>query len=363
MRNIRVLIVDDSLFMRTVISRILSSAGGIEIVGLAKNGQEGVQKAIELKPDIITMDIEMPIMTGIQALKEIMRVAPTRVIMVSTLTEEGADSTIEALALGAIDYVTKKTSDEDIDSMKQIIIDKVKQFEFEDEVAKKPSNFTFTQRTSSQTDTKSSSPKVFKRNKSLLGKERPKPSDIKLIMIGISTGGPQSLIKLFEKMPVLPVPICIVQHMPPHFTNSFAKRLDTLTKATVKEAEDNERLLPGYVYIAPGGRQMNINKLQRLIINDKKPDNDVYAPSVNVFFNTAIDVFKNQIVGLIMTGMGYDGTTSLTRLSQLGGYVLSQDIESSIISGMPKSLQNAGVVDEIHSLEELPKVLASFFNL
>lgn len=362
MRNIRVLIVDDSLFMRTVISRILSSAGGIDVVGLAKNGQEGVQKAIELKPDIITMDIEMPIMTGIQALKEIMRVAPTRVIMVSTLTAEGAESTIEALSLGAIDYVTKKTSEEDIDSMKQIIIEKVKQFEFEDEV-KKPSNFIFTQRSTTNKDKEVSTTKVFKRNKSLLGRERPKPSDIKLIMIGISTGGPQSLIKLFENMPVLPVPICIVQHMPPHFTKSFANRLDTLTKAKVKEAEDGERLLPGYVYIAPGGRQMNINKLQRIVINDTKPANDVYAPSVNVFFNTAIDVFKSQLVGLIMTGMGADGTSSLTRLHQLGGYVISQDIESSIISGMPKSLQAANVVDEIHSLDDLPKVLASLFGL
>jgi len=363
MRNIRVLIVDDSLFMRTVISRILSSAGGIDIVGLAKNGKEGVQKAIELKPDIITMDIEMPIMTGIQALKEIMRVAPTRVIMVSTLTAEGAESTIEALSIGAVDYVTKKTSNEDIESMKQIIIDKVKQFHIEETEVKKTSNFNFTQRAIVKRETDSKISKVLSRNKSLLGKPRPNPSDIKLIMIGISTGGPQSLIKLFENLPKLPVPIFIVQHMPPHFTKSFANRLDTLTEAHVKEAEEGDRFLPGNVYIAPGGRQMNITKLLKITINDKKPDNDVYAPSVNVFFNSAIEVYKHQIVGLIMTGMGNDGTSSLTRLQSLGGYVLSQDVDSSIISGMPKSLQSAGVVDEIHSLDNLPKCLSSLFNL
>ncbi|MFW5701347.1 MAG: CheB methylesterase domain-containing protein, partial [Bacteroidota bacterium] len=204
--------------------------------------------------------------------------------------------------------------------------------------------------------------KQFRQN-SASRRPRPKPFDIKIIAIGISTGGPVALQQMIKDLPgTIPVPIVIAQHMPPQFTASLAARLDNFSPIAVSEARDGDRAMPGHVYLAPGGRQMTINRHHRLVVSDE-PKNELYKPSVNVMINSVVDIFAGGAVGIIMTGMGRDGFEALTALHNAGGYVIAQDEDSCIVPGMPRAVIQGGIADEIYPLSELAPAITSLFNI
>ncbi|MEJ5244263.1 MAG: chemotaxis response regulator protein-glutamate methylesterase [Bacteroidota bacterium] len=383
MDKIKVIVVDDSVFMRKALTKIINS-DDIEVIETAVNGKDAIEKIKEFQPDLVTLDIEMPIMNGIEALKVIMQECPVPVIMISTLTSEGADATIEALSNGAVDFVTKKTAFTEMNLLQDEILGKIRsvannkalrnQLKRRSLILQKKNEFI--QNVTAQSDRKVSASHLEiakqlaerskQRKASYIQKsnrKRPEANEIELIVIGISTGGPVALLELFKHLPGnIPVPILVAQHMPPYFTKSLADRLNGLSELNIKEAEDGETIKPGYVYFAPGGRQMTVNKKLNLCISDE-PRNELFKPSVNVLMNSAIDVFGKSMVGIIMTGMGHDGRDALKRLHSIGGYVISQDVESCVVAGMPRSVIDAGIADEIHPLNDMPDAIASLFNL
>lgn len=383
MDKIKVIVVDDSVFMRKALTKIINS-DDIEVIETAVNGKDAIEKIKEFQPDLVTLDIEMPIMNGIEALKVIMQECPVPVIMISTLTSEGADATIEALSNGAVDFVTKKAAFTEMNLLQDEILGKIRsvannkalrnQLKRRSLILQKKNEFI--QNVTTQTEKKVSASHIEiakqlaerskQRKASYIQKsnrKRPEANEIELIVIGISTGGPVALLELFKHLPGnIPVPILVAQHMPPYFTKSLADRLNGLSELNIKEAEEGDTIKPGYVYFAPGGRQMTVNKKLNLCISDE-PRNELYKPSVNVLMNSAIDVFGKSVVGIIMTGMGHDGRDALKRLHSIGGYVISQDIDSCVVAGMPRSVIDAGIADEIHPLNDLPDAIASLFNL
>ncbi|MBI9073625.1 MAG: chemotaxis response regulator protein-glutamate methylesterase [Melioribacteraceae bacterium] len=347
MSKVNILIVDDSAFMRKSLSIMLSSEPDFEIVGTAQNGLEGYELACKLKPDIVTLDIEMPVMDGLSALKKIMKDAPTSVIMVSSLTTEGADSTLKALELGAVDFISKEMSfvSINIKNIKEDLIKKIKAIHRQ---------------------------KVFKRTLTSLrskqgaaprqtGKLRSLPrQNYSAIALGISTGGPLSLQKVIPKLKAdINCPIFIVQHMPPKFTKSLSDRLDSMSKLKVKEAENNELVKKGVVYIAPGGFHMTLNKSGSgiSIKIDENPASTLHRPSVNVMMNSVVSHYGKKTLGIIMTGMGKDGLEGIIKLKELGGYTIAQDEESCVVYGMPKAIVDAGMADVVVSLEKISETI------
>ncbi|MEJ5286344.1 MAG: Chemotaxis response regulator protein-glutamate methylesterase CheB [Candidatus Kapaibacterium sp.] len=358
-KKIKLLIVDDSIFMRQALSKIFSQPD-IEIVGLARNGKEAVQMAAELSPDVITMDIEMPVMNGLDALREIMKTNPTPVLMVSTLTSEGADATLEALSLGAVDFITKKSNFTEMGSLKDELLAKVRNIAHNSEVKNRLIRRRLLQKLQESqtrqglsreatTDVSTKSEVQFK--------ARPNPQDIDVVGIGISTGGPAALQEVFSQLPGdLPFPILIVQHMPPLFTKSLANRLNSLSKVNVKEAENMDILQNGWAYIAPGGLQMTVNKQGRIVISPEP--NTLFKPSADVMFSSLAEVFGSHTVGIIMTGMGNDGTEGLRLISGKGGYVIAQAPDTCVVAGMPGSVISAKIANEIVPLKDIPQVIS-----
>jgi len=338
---ITVLIVDDSAFMRKSLSIMLESDPGIKVIATARNGREGVDFAKSLHPDIITLDIEMPIMDGITALQKIMKECPTSVIMVSSITTEGAQATIQALELGAVDFISKELSfvSLSISNIKAEIIQKVKTI-----VRQK----SLKERLARIRDS-SGQPKTYRRLTSVL-QELPRIG-YSAVAIGISTGGPLTLQKILPMISdKINVPVFIVQHMPPKFTRSLAERLNGLSPLEIKEAEDNEEVRRNVVYIAPGGSQMTITNesLTKIkILISSEPSDIIHRPSVDVMMNSVIDIYGRHTLGIIMTGMGRDGLEATKKLKSIGGHAIAQDEESSVVYGMPKAIVDAGYADLI----------------
>lgn len=347
--KIKAVVIDDSAFMRKSLSIILSSDPDIEIIGTAKDGLEGYELVKNTKPDVVTLDIEMPRMDGLTALKKIMADCPTQVIMVSSLTTDGAEATLKALELGAVDFIPKEMSfvSVNIVNIKEELIRKIKT------LVKSKALTSRLQRIrgikpgeeSQKSKTKGSLPKL----------------DYRAIALGISTGGPLSLQKI---VPALKqqntVPVFIVQHMPPKFTKSLADRLNNLSPVTVKEAEDREEVQNGTVYIAPGGLHMKLSKNGngKTYINiTENPGDTLHRPSVDVMMNSVIEVYGKHTLGVIMTGMGRDGAEAIKQLKKLGGYCIAQDESSCVVYGMPKAIVDAGYADVIAPLEKISEII------
>lgn len=360
MSAIRVLVVDDSFFMRQTITKMLTCPE-IEVIDSGRNGKEAVEKARLLKPDVITMDIEMPLMTGIEALKIIMKENPIPVIMFSTLTEEGADSTLEALAEGAVDFITKRPAFKDTSDLKNEIIEKVKALAVNSDMKNKMIRNRLLRQQKNISKPTGVGIIVDRDGDTeirVTGRGRPSHTSFSAVCIGTSTGGPAAMIKLLPFLPKnFPVPIVVVQHMPPLFTASLAKRLNLQCHLNVKEAEHNDLLMPGNVYYGQGGKQMLINKVGKIEISDK-PSDSLFKPSVDVTLNSMIDVYGKRVLGVIMTGMGKDGGAAMNRLNLKGGYIIAQNIKSSIAPGMPRTVISLKIADEIHPLEKLAKNLS-----
>jgi two-component system chemotaxis response regulator CheB len=342
-KKIRVLVVDDSSFMRVAIRGILSRDPEIEVVGAAIDGMDGVEKAIALRPDIITMDVEMPKMDGIAALREIMKQAPTRVLMVSTLTSEGARATFDALDAGAIDYIPKNVTDstEAQAVFREELLHKIK-----DGVR-------------SALDRR---PKIVappkRRSTAIVRHEK-----IDFIGIGASTGGPVAIQEVISRIPGgFPHGIMLAIHMPKAFTGPFADRLNAKCTLAVKEAVDGDILKPGVVLVAPGGQHVTLVHESAGIVVRTVPTNNypqyVYIPSVDLMMTSLAEASRGAMLGVILTGMGSDGFKGMQHLKSLGGVTLVQDEATSTIYGMPKACIEGGVADEILPLEQIGPEIA-----
>lgn len=347
--KIKVLVVDDSAFMRKSLSIMLESDPGIEVIATAIDGLDGLNKVKNLRPDIVTLDIEMPRMDGLTALKHIMKQSPTPVIMVSSLTTEGADETLKALDLGAVDFIPKASSfvSVAIAAIKDDLIRKVKGFAKNKKSVIHRIN-TFHNKSTGGIPSGTKSIKPLPRG------------NYKAVVLGISTGGPISLQKV---VPILSsklnVPTFIVQHMPPKFTASLAQRLNNMSSLEVKEAENNETVRNGVVYIAPGGMHMTLrrNGVNIVIAISEMPKDKLHRPSVDVLFESAEKVYGKNVLSVIMTGMGRDGLEGVKKLKAVGAHCIAQDEASSVVYGMPKVIVENGLADTIAPLEEIPNII------
>lgn len=374
--TVRVLVVDDSSFFRRRVSEIINGDPRMEVVDTAVNGKEAIEKVKSVNPDVVTMDVEMPVMDGITAVREIMATNPVPILMFSSLTHDGAQATLNALDAGALDFLPKKFEDiardreQAIDSLRQCI-------------------FTISRRRAMMRRTTPSRPAPSMRSTSTLQTSRTRTAsstlssrtnavpqaapaaarssvgkhfkasgrrDYQLMAIGTSTGGPVALQKVLTKIPAnFPLPIILVQHMPGTFTSAFAARLNSLCKIKVKEAENGDQLRPGVAYLAPGGLQMMVEgrpgsaKLKIVDGGDKLN----YKPCVDVTFGSAAKVYQGKVLAMILTGMGADGCEGSRMLKSAGATIWAQDEESCVVYGMPMAVTKAGISSESLPLERI----------
>lgn len=350
------LIIEDSAFMRKMITEILSSDDRLHVLGTARNGEDGLKKINLLSPDVVTLDIEMPVMDGIATLKEIMQKNPLPVVMLSSLTEKGATQTIQAMSIGAVDFIAKPSGSIslNINEIKDEIISKVV--------------------IASQTSIK----KV-----KLIGNNTPKESGLQInlgkrpanmqqhdetiVAIGTSTGGPRALQQILTAVPKdFPAPILIVQHMPPNFTKSLADRLNTLSKIRVKEAVHGEVLQKGIAYIAPGDFHMCVRKVGRIFAIELTKDNqrNGHRPAVDVLFESVAKVEQVNKLAVILTGMGKDGAQGIHTIknNDREAITIAESEESSVVYGMPAAAVQTGSIDLIVHLNKISKTIISLVN-
>jgi two-component system chemotaxis response regulator CheB len=347
----RILIVDDSTFFRRRIKQILEEDAELEVVGEAKNGLEALTLVASLKPDVVTMDIEMPVMDGITAVKRIMASNPVPIIMFSSLTQEGAKTTLDALDAGALDFIPKKFEDIALNRKEAILL-------LQNRVKALGGRRTFGARSLSRTlsSALSSTTPLPTKNVSEVASTRVintnfntrTSSHYACLAIGTSTGGPVALQKILTELPSnFPVPVVLVQHMPGSFTQAFAKRLHDLCDVTVKEAANGDILTPGVCYLAPGGKQMTIEGRAgnaRVIISEPERFPSVaYKPSVDVTFDSVAQVYSGNVLAVILTGMGADGREGCKTLRAKGAKIWAQDEQSCVVYGMPQAVTVANI--------------------
>ncbi|MEM1671485.1 MAG: chemotaxis response regulator protein-glutamate methylesterase [Archaeoglobaceae archaeon] len=338
----RVLVVDDSALVRLKVSEILRN-GGFEVF-TAKDGEDALEKVRKLDPDVITLDVNMPKMNGLEMLERLMKEKPKPVVMLSSLTYEGAKETIEALRLGAVDFITKPSGE--IDRIAEELIKKVK--------------IAYT-----------TNPNILRLQnlRKLRGEVIRKKLNVKkdiCVLVGSSTGGPSALEHVIPRLPSdFPAPVFVVQHMPPNFTKQLAERLNEISEIEVKEAEDNEKVARGVAYIAPGGRHMKLRKaldVVRIKIFDGEPVNNV-KPSVDVTADSIAQVYGGSVIGVVLTGMGEDGAKGMKKIHDLGGKVIACSEDTCVVFGMPKAVIEIGAVDSIKPLFEIADEIVRFVEV
>ena len=338
--KIKALVVDDSAFMRVVISDMLNAEPEIEVIGVARNGIEAVAKTKTLSPDVITMDVEMPKMNGIEAVKQIMAEKKTPIIMVSGITKKNADVTLEALANGAFDFVTKPSGTLSLD------IDKVR----DELIAKIKSAYVSACKIGVGHGTYEAPIHFYARTQA--PPAEPGRISRKVIVIGSSTGGPKSLDAIFSAFPDgIPAGMLVVQHMPPYFTKSLAERLDSHSHVHVKEAEDGDAITNGFALVAPGDYHMTLNS--RKVHMNQKPKVNAVRPSVDITMQSIAKTYGSNVVGVILTGMGKDGAVGMKAIKERGGKTIACDEKTSIIFGMPKEAIKLGCIDKVLPLHAI----------
>jgi two-component system chemotaxis response regulator CheB len=340
----RVLIVDDSGFFRRRLTEIFAADPAIDVVGTAANGQEAVEQVARLRPDVITMDIEMPVMDGITAVKRIMAARPTPILMFSSLTTEGAQATFEALDAGAADFLPKRL--EDIAADRQTAIHEL---------------CSRVRLLAARGVRRASAPLPAPEPTRALSRGVGVPGRYRLLAIGASTGGPAALQQLLMELPGdFPLPIVLIQHMPASFTGPFAQRLDQMCRIGVKEAADGDVLTPAQALLAPGGKQMILeSRGAQVVVRIRDPEpGQTYRPSVDVTFGSAARVFPGKVLSLVLTGMGADGREGARLLKKDGSTVWAQDEKTCVVYGMPAAVAEAGLADQILPLPAIGPGLA-----
>jgi two-component system chemotaxis response regulator CheB len=366
---VKVLVVDDSGFFRRRVSEILSADPNIQVIGTATNGREAIEQAQALKPDVITMDYEMPMMDGITAVRNIMQRCPTPVLMFSSLTHEGARVTLDALEAGAVDFLPKNFEDisRNPERVKQLLCEKIHTIARSNRrslspppvaapapapaVAAKPALRSSTSPSTLSRPAAAPSPAPA-------SAAAPKRKAYKLVAIGTSTGGPVALQRVLTQLPAsFPAPIVLIQHMPAAFTKAFAERLDKLCRISVKEAEDGDVLRPGLALLAPGGKQMMVDArgVVRILPGDERLN---YKPCVDITFGSVAKSYSDKVLAVVLTGMGADGREGARLLKQSGSQVWAQDEASCVIYGMPMAIVKANLADGIYPLDDIGRHLA-----
>jgi two-component system chemotaxis response regulator CheB len=335
------LVIDDSAYNRVTISRMLESEPRIKVVGTAVNGEDGIKQAMKHRPDVITLDLEMPIMDGFAFLRWLMVNLPTAVIAVSSRASDR--SVFKALELGALDFIAKPGGrvSPRLEEIQRDLIAKILQ------VAELRMDNLRRRLAEEQVPPQEST----------AGETCPK--GIELVAIGCSTGGPPALQHLFQALPRLPVPFVVAQHMPPTFTRLFAERVNKLSAFEVKEASDGEMLLPGTVYIAPGGAQTEVRRIPEGLQARVFPagSSDLYAPSVDRLLRSAAEACRDRLIAVIMTGMGDDGSEAIRDVHERGGRTIAESSETAIIFGMPAEAIKTGAVDDVLPLPAIPDAI------
>jgi two-component system chemotaxis response regulator CheB len=337
MAKIKVLIIDDSALIRGVMREIINSQPDLEVVGQAPDPITARELIKQLNPDVLTLDVEMPRMNGLEFLEKLMRLRPMPVLMVSTLTEKGNEVTLKALELGAVDFITKPNIgiSEGLTELSNEIGDKIRA---------------------------AARARIRRHGLNAATVDRPQPlsghflhTTEKIVFVGSSTGGTEALKEFLTRMPATSPAVLITQHMPEAFTCSFAQRLDGLSAMTVKEAEHNERVVPGHAYIAPGHSHLLVKKSGAYYYTELSQADPVnrHRPSVDVLFNSAAQVAGPNAVGVIMTGMGKDGAQGMLAMRQAGAYTIAQDEASCVVFGMPKAAIDIGAAVEVSSLHDI----------
>ncbi len=377
---VKVLVVDDSGFFRRRVSEILSSDPAIQVVGTATNGKEAIEQALSLKPDVITMDYEMPMMDGITAVRHIMQRCPTPVLMFSSLTHEGARVTLDALDAGAVDYLPKNFEDisRNPEKVKQMLCEKVHTISRSNRrfssysapvaapaPAPSPAHVPASSLGHSHAAPSRPAPAPAR---APIGSHAPAPAaapsspapkrkNYKLVAIGTSTGGPVALQRVLTQLPAgFPAPIVLIQHMPAAFTKAFAERLDKLCRISVKEAEDGDVLRPGLALLAPGGKQMMVDGrgTVKILPGDERLN---YKPCVDITFGSAAKSYGDKVLAVVLTGMGADGREGARLLKQGGSHVWAQDEASCVIYGMPMAIVKANLADAVYGLDDIGRHL------
>ncbi|MES9974011.1 MAG: chemotaxis response regulator protein-glutamate methylesterase [Candidatus Thiodiazotropha sp.] len=346
--KLKVLIVDDSAFFRNRITAALSQADDIEIVGIAADGKEAIERARRLKPDVITMDVEMPVVDGISAVRKIMAETPTRILMFSALTKEGAKEALDALDAGAMDFLPKDMSNlgSGVEEANKQLLERVRAVGQSrlSSVRSVLGGHSHASRTSKLAPS------------SITAGRKPE-----LLAIGASTGGPVALRQVLSALPRnYPLPIVVAVHMPGSFTGAYAERLNTVCSIKVKEATDRDMLIAGQCLVAPGGKQLKVERgpsQYQVRITDPLP-NQIYHPSVDLMLSSVAESYRERALGVILTGMGADGLQGAKKLKQAGSSLWSQDQQSCVVYGMPQAVEKAGLSDRVVALDEIGPLLA-----
>jgi two-component system chemotaxis response regulator CheB len=342
---VKVLIADDSAFMRTALSRMVQSDGSLCVVGTAQTGPETLTKIDQLQPDVITLDIDMPGLSGLEILKRVMHDSPRPIIVISSLAQEGAEATLEALELGAFDCLAKRLNYGSLDIIK-----------VQDELVGLIKAAACSNRN------------VGRRSRRVNRPPSPPAPSLSLsaptvVAVGTSTGGPKALQELLPTLPAdLPVGILVVQHMPPGFTGPFAKRLNNLCHVHVHEAEEGMVLTRGHVYVAPAGQHLTVRRRSRaevVLQVSSTPSDVIHIPSVDIMMLSVAEVFRSLAMGIILTGMGADGALGMQAIHRNGGLTVGQDEATCAVYGMPRTCAEMGVLRRVVPLNEIPKQILS----
>lgn len=368
--NLKILIVDDSRIFRSIINKILDQQNNVEVVGSERNGVKAIEFINSNPVDLVTLDLEMPEMDGLQTLAEIEKINAERedsenigVIMLSSFTCKGAEITISALEHGAFDFITKPQYDnveENIASLKRQLNVKLRNYAT-NRLAKKKVLTTQVKKIEEKVELK---PETNVIKKDVLEKKEKRNGGFvktRAVLIGVSTGGPKALMQM---LPILSekisLPIIVVQHMPPTFTQSLANSLNGKCRHTAIESRHYEVVQNDYIYIAPGGKHMKLKKDLKgnvlTVLSDDPPENGC-RPSVDVLFRSAPDIFGKNIIAVVLTGMGSDGTKGLAPIKKIGAYIIAQDEKTSVVWGMPGSAVNAGLCDKVLPLNDIPEAI------
>jgi len=365
---VKVLVVDDSGFFRRRLKEILAADPNISVVGTASNGREGVDQALALRPDVITMDYEMPMMDGITAVRHIMQKCPTPVLMFSSLTHEGARVTLDALDAGAVDFLPKNFEDisRNPASVQKLLCEKIhhiarsnRRFAVAPSVAPATPASTATAPATARPAARPVAPSSAPASHVATAPASPPPKrkHYRLVAIGTSTGGPVALQRVLTQLPAnFPAPLVLIQHMPAAFTKAFAERLDKLCRISVKEAEDGDQLRPGLALLAPGGKQMMVDGrgTVKILPGDERLN---YKPCVDVTFGSAAKAYADKVLAVVLTGMGADGREGARMLKQVGSQVWAQDEASCVIYGMPMAIAKANLADAVYGLDDIGRHL------